>query len=253
MSFGARLYRITRRRWAVAGSLMLAVLASVFTVYRPSLVPPGLHARGLSIGTASTELLVARPDLPVGSLSTDNYGALVDRSILVGNVMVTPPVLDYAGRAIGVDPARIQGTAPMIADVPRALTEPGSGAGATDILNSPDQYRLEIQADPTVPILHIYTQAPSGSQAIHLAQAAVTGLETYLQKIAAEGKVPPANQVQVEELGGVRGGVANPGASTEMAVLVFVGVFGTSLWVSTLVAKVRGGWTAARLSEGPAT
>lgn len=251
MSFGARLYRVTRSRRAVSLSLLAAVLAAILTLYRVSLLPPGLHSRGLAIGTASTQLLVAQPNLAVGITSSDNYGALVNRSILVGNILITPPVLSYAGHALGINPSRIQATAPMIANVARSLTEPGSGAAATDILNSPDQYRLEVQADPSVPILHVYAQAPTGRQAITLAQAAVNGLTSYLQRLAIRGHLTPTQRVQVQQLGGVRGGVANPGAGMEMAVLAFVGVGGTALWISVLVGRIRRGWVAARVSEGP--
>jgi peptidoglycan hydrolase-like protein with peptidoglycan-binding domain len=250
MSFGARLYRISRSRRTLAVSLAAALVATVFALYRPSLLPPGLHARDLEIGTASTQLLVASPDLAVGSTSYQ-YSAAVNQATLLGNVMVSQPILADVGRALGIPASRIQATAPMTANVPRVLIEPGSGGSATAILQSPDQYKLEIQADPAVPILHVYGQAPTASQAIRLTAAAVDGVNTYLRQLQASRKIPPRLQVQFEQLGPVHGGTANPGAPKQIALLVFVGVFGISLWLLTIVARVRRGWSSARLAGQP--
>jgi hypothetical protein len=247
MTLGARLYRISKRRQVLAISLAVATVACLFTLYRPSLTPPGLHARGLQIGVASTQLLVAQKDLAVGGSA--DYVPLVNRAILVGNVMVSGPLLADDARALHVSPSGIQGTAPMTANVPRTLIEPGSGGSAADIIASPDRYRLEIQADPSVPILHLYAQGPSKAKALRLATIAVQSVMTYLAGLQASGKVPLARQVQVQQLGPVVGGVANPGASAQIAILVFVGVFGVALWLTTITVRIGRGWTAARLAE----
>jgi hypothetical protein len=193
-------------------------------------------------------LLVAPPNLVVGGNSY-LYESLVNRATLFGNVMVSPPVLANLARAIGVRPNRIQATAPMTANVPRALIDPGSGGSATDIIASPDRYKLQVQADPSVPILHVYTQAPSKQAAVRFATAAVQAATSYLQQLQSLGKIRPGQQVTVEQLGSAQGGIANPGAPIQIALLVFVGVFCVSLWFSAIAAKIRGGWVQARLAE----
>lgn len=246
MNLGARLYYFSKRRHMVAISLLAAVAATVVALYQVSLLPPGLHSRKLSIGTAATEMLVASPNLAVGG-SAYQYSAAVNQAILLGNVMVSEPVLNDVSLAIGVPVSRIQATAPMTANVPRSLVEPGSGASATAILKSPDLYKLEIQADPSVPILHIYSQAPSAAVAVRIANAAVQGVNTYLQGLEVSDRIPVNQRIRVEELGPVQAGVANPGAPTQIAVLVFLGVFGVSLWLLAITAKIRRGWALARL------
>jgi hypothetical protein len=227
--------------------LLIAMVASVCTLYRPTLLPPGLHHRALQIGTASTVVMVAAPNLAVGG-NTYQYEAVVNRSTLFGNEMISPPVLDAVAQAIGVRPGRIQATAPMTANVPRALIDPGSGGSATDIVAQPDQYKLEIQADPSVPILHVYTQAPTPDQAVRFATATVQAATRFLGQLESTQKIPAAQRVTVEQLGAARGGVANPGGPTQMAILVFVGAFCISLWISVILANVRGGWRHARLA-----
>jgi hypothetical protein len=250
MKFGARLYTISRRRRTVGTALLVAVVACLVTLYQPSLSPPGLHSRQLRIGAASTELLVAEPNLIVGGSSSD-YDALVNRAILVGDVMASPPVLNEIGRAIGVPGKSIQASAPVTANVPRALIDPGSGGSATDIIASPDHYKLEIQADPSVPILHIYTQAPSAEGAIRFATASVQSVISYIKQMEASGSVPPSQQVHVEQLGTAQGGIANPGGTEQISFLVFVGTFAITLWFLVLASKVRSGWVSARLAEQP--
>lgn len=247
MKLGARLYALSRRRRSVGISLVVAIVACACTLYQPSVMPPGLHHRGLTIGAASTELLIATPNLAVGG--PGDYLSLVNRGILIGNVMVSAPVLDDVGRALGISPSRIQATAPMTANVPRTLIEPGSGSNATALVASPDQYKLEIQADPSVPILHVYAQAPSAGTAIVLARAAVSGVISYISHVQAAGNVPRAQQVRVERLGPVTGGTANPGAPMQIAMLVFVAAFAISLWVTVLFDSLRRGWVAARLDH----
>lgn len=250
MSFGERLYRITRSRRSVAISLAAALIAAIFALYRPTVLPPGLHSRGLEIGAATTQLLVASPNLAVGATSYQ-YSAAVNQATLLGNVMVSPAVLGDVARALRVPEGRIQANAPMTANVPRVLIEPGSGGSALSILNSPDHYKLEIQADPSVPILHVYGQAPTASEAVRLVQAAVSGVNAYLQRLQAGRAIPPRLQIHFQEMGPVHGGTANPGAPLQIAVLVFIGVFGISLWLLAVIRRVRRGWMKARLTEQP--
>ena len=248
MSVGGSVYRLSKRRRLLGASVSVAIVATILALYRPTLWPPGMHSRGLEIGTATTQLLVASPNLAVGGGSYQ-YTSAVNQGTLLGNVMVGYPVLSQAARAIGVPEREIQATAPMTANVPRVLVQPGSGASATAILKSPDQYKLEIQADPSVPVLHIYTQAPTAAIAIRLAQASINALLRYVHRIEVRDGIPTGQQISIEQMGPVQGGVANPGAAAQIALLVFLGVFGITLWLLTLAARVRQQWLLARLTE----
>lgn len=251
MSLGARLFNVSRSRSAVALSLLAGLFGTVAALYHISLMPPGVHKRGLAIGAASTEILVASPNLAVGG-GTYQYNSAVNQGTLLGNVMVSEPVLSQIANALGIPIARIQATAPMTANVPRSLVQPGSGATATAILKSPEQYKLEIQADPSVPILHVYTQAPTAALAIKMATVAVHGVQNYVRQLEDKQNVSPENLVHTQQLGPVRGGVANPGASKQIAVLAFFGCFGIALWLLTMFQRVRRGWLQARAAAAPA-
>jgi hypothetical protein len=247
MGLVGRLHRLSTRRRALVASLLIALASTVFALYRPSVLPPGLHARNLKVGVASASVMVASPNLAIGA---DNaYVTQVDRAILLGDVIITPPVLDYVGRSLGIAPNQIQASAPVTSYVPRVVTDLGSGATAYSLAGSTDEFKLEVQADPSVPILHIYTQAPTTAAAVRLASSAIQGLINYVGSKTSPGRAESGPAVGILQLGAPSGGIGNSGASKEIAALVFLGVFGASLWLFLIGAQIRRGWSAARLAE----
>lgn len=226
-------------------SLLLALASTGYVLYRPSFRPLALHSRSLTVGTASVELMVAPASLAVGTADADVTE--VDHSILVGDLMSTPPVIAYAARELGISASAIQASSPMTANVPRVVIEPGSGAAAYNLVGSTDSYKLEVQADPSDPILYVYTQAPTVAAAVRLASASVRGLVAYLAGTTLPPHARPTLAATgIEQLGPVRGAVGNAGASKEIPILVFIGVFGVALWLMLIGTRIRRGWSAAR-------
>lgn len=234
------LQELWRLRLGVALSAVLAVVVVLTT--------GGPH----EIATASTQVLVDTPRSKLTDLRANTYdlSSLTTRADLLGNVMVSEPVRSYIAARAGVPPNRIEATAPITANVPRALKEPGSEKRASDILSSTDQYRLDIEANPTVPILGIYTQAPTPEGAQRLANAAVAGLRTYLAGVASRQGLGPTKQVRLQQLGPASGGVINGGVGTQVTVLTFLVVFVLGCCAVLLLDRVRRGWRLAARQEG---
>jgi hypothetical protein len=231
--------------------IALATLAAVWSVYRIELSPPGLQARNLEIAAASTRVLIDSPKSKIIDLDagTADFTSLTTRADLLGNVMASSPVREYIARHAGVAAERIKVVAPITASVPRVLTEPGSEKRASDLLASAEQYRLDIQADPTVPVLDIYSQAPSPEAATRLANSAVSGLRDYLHEVAIRQGVDPSIQVRVLQLGQARGGVINNGVNVQVALLAFILVLVLSCCALLFLSRVRRGWTTAALVD----
>ena len=61
MGLGIRIRRLWHHKAGVAISLIVAVLAALWSVYRISLFPPSLSPRSLQRGTATTHVLVDTP------------------------------------------------------------------------------------------------------------------------------------------------------------------------------------------------
>ena len=239
MRLGIHLRELWRLRLGVAVSAVLAVVVALTT--------GGTH----QIATASTQVLVDTPRSKLTDLRANTYdlSSLTTRAGLLGNIMVSEPVRTYIAARAGVPADRIEATAPITANFPRALKEPGSEKRASDILRSTDQYRLDVEANPTVPILGIYTQAPNRQAAERLASASVAGLQTYLSTVAGRERLGANKQVRLLQLGTPSGGVINQGIGKQIAVLTFVVVFALGCCAVLLLDRVRRGWLLAARRE----
>ena len=251
MQLGRHLRELWRMRLGVGLSFLLASLIAISSIDHVGLFPPKITSRQLEIAAASTRVLIDSPRSEIIDLRTDTYAftSLTTRAALLGNVMASAPVREYIARRAKIDPQRIQAAAPITANVPRNLSEPGSEKRSSDILRSTDQYRLDIQANPTVPILNVSAQAPNKDAAERLANGAVDGLRDYLAALAVRQGTDPKKQVRLEQLGRARGGVINKGIGLQIAVLSFVFVFVLSCCAVLFLARVRRGWSAAAADE----
>jgi hypothetical protein len=244
MQLGRHLHELWRIRVGIALSAMVAALAAVWSVATIQVAPPGLTPRNTEMAAASTRVLVDAPypsvlDL---SVSVNDFEGMKNRALLVGNIMATAPVREYIARRAGVSPRSLQMSSPVTPDWPRALASNGNPRRTTDILNSPDQYRLNIQVNPTVPVVDVYAQAPELGIAKRLADATVRGMEDYLRDLGVRDGVPRTQQVHLQQLGSPTGGTVNAGVSRKLALLTFVLVFAVSGMAVLFLARVRRGW-----------
>ena len=118
----------------------------------------------------------------------------------------------------------------------------GSDTPSRRLKSSPDEYRISIQANPTVPVLNIYTVAPDVQTAEDLANASVKGLRRYLTSVADSRGTPPRDAVALNQLGPARGGDVDPGAGLQLAIVAFVLVFLGVCLLAIFVSRVRKGW-----------
>jgi propanediol dehydratase small subunit len=250
MTFGRRLWNLWLLRPWVAASGALALLMALWSVYGISILPPKLTPRGLEMATATTHAVVDTPTSSVLDLRQNSYDfdAMTQRAIVIGSVVANGKVRASIARAAKVSPDRLQITAPFTRKQPRATTTTNRKR-ASDILQSPDQYRINIQANPTVPILDFYAQAPSADEAETLANAAVDGLRTYLAELGAAQQIPEDDQLRLLQLGRATGTVINKGVDWQVAILVFIVTFSLACATTILLSRVKRGLQLARLED----
>ena len=184
------------------------------------------------------------------TVNTYNFQAMTNRGVLVGNIMASAPVRAYIARRAGVRAELLQISAPVTPDFPRQLASSGKKS-TSDILDSPNQYRVSITANPTVPVVDVYAQAPTAELSEQLANGTVEGMQDYLRDLAAAQGVPLAHQVRLEQLGTAKGGVLNAGVSVKVATLAFLLVFSAACATVLWVARVRRGWALEAMQESP--
>jgi hypothetical protein len=251
MGVGIRLRELWRLRVGVAVSVLLALAAALWSIQQIGLFPPRLQSRSLEMATASTHLIVDMPRSAVLDLRNDTYmlESLTNRTVLLGNVIANGSVRQYiAGRA-QVPADTLQIAAPLTPDHPRDRVSPDTERHTTDILKSTDQYRLKIEANPTVPVMDVYSQAPTVKAAEALANAAVDGLRRYLAELAQAQRIPEASQIRLMQLGRAHGSVINEGVNLQVAVLVFILALAASLATVVFLNRVKTGWRTAGLPE----
>jgi hypothetical protein len=251
MQLGIHLRELWRARLAVGLCLVLAAVVALWTTDQISLLPPRISAKSLDMAAASTHVLVDTPhstvlDLRQGTLELDG---MTQRAVLLGNVMASLPVRDYIARRAGVPTARIRVTTPITPEYPRPVVDPENRRRTSDLVRSTDQYRLKISANPTVPIIDVYSQAPDANAAQALANAAVGGLRDYLAAVAQTEGISPNNRVRLDQLGRAKGVVIAGGVGQKLAVLSFILSFGLMCALVLFVSRLRRGWRSAREAE----
>jgi len=203
------------------------------------------------MATATTHVLVDTPSSQLIDLRQDTYSVdgLKNRSVLLGNVIASDSVQARIARRahVPVEVLRIQ--APLTSERPAPPVDSRNARHTTDILNSNDQYRIDVKVNPTVPMLDIYAQTPDAKSAAALANAAVDELTAYLATVVATQDTPEKDQIRLVQLGRATGVVINEGVRWQAAILMFLLTLGISCATVIFLARVRAGWRQAALSE----
>ena len=110
---------------------------------------------------------------------------MTERTEPLARVMTSEALLDRIGKQLGVDPSQISATTQVTQSAPRSLIEPDNERRAAGILGEQASYRIEAQAEPNLPVLGIYAEAPTAAEATSLADTAVEALNGYLRTRAA--------------------------------------------------------------------
>ena len=255
MGLGMRIRSLWHLRAGVIASLVLALFAAVVSVEKVSLSPPGLQPRSLEMATATTHVVVDTPTSAMLDLRQDTYSleSLTNRAVLLGNVIASDPVRERIAARAGLPPGVLQVEAPVTPEQPRAPAVAGQQKKTSDIFRSTDQYRIDIEANPTVPVLDIYAQTPTAESAQRIANAAVDELRAYLINLAATEDTPAKDQIQLVQLGRADGAVINGGVHWQTAVLVFLLTFAVACATALLISRVRTGWRLAASLEQAAS
>ncbi len=240
-----------RRKLMVAG-LLVAIVAAVMSVYKPSGF--SLKPRSLVYAAASTQVVVDTASSALGN-SNQVFDGPDARATVFANFMTSPAVLALIGQQAGIAGDRIYAAGPVNTNIPRAMQEPTSVQRNVELYGETAPFRLNYNTDPTLPIINIYSQAPTVGQAVALATGAVKGLQEFVTRIEVSDRIPTSERVVVRELGSATGGMVNPGVRKSLAAMVFVLVLVVWCVLVLLGARFRESWRAsaavARQSVAP--
>ena len=233
--------QLWRLKLGMGLSLVLALLAAIWSIQQS----------GLEMATAHTEVLVDTSQSIMTNLRENSYSidGLVNRAVVLGNVIASTPVEAKIAQRANVPAALLRIQGPMTVHVASLPLTTQNSRSVTDILKTNAQYRIEIEANPTVPMLDIYAQTPTAVSAAALANAAVDELKAYLSGLASSQATPAQDQVRLEQLGRATGMVINPGVKYQAALVAFILTFLLASATTLFVSRIRAGWRLEALSE----
>lgn len=234
MEFALILRELSRRRLLLALGVVIALIAALFSVYRPDGL--GLKARSLQYSSASTQVLVDTPSSVLGNAG-ESFEPLTARAVVYSNFMASPAVLKVIGEQAGISGKQIYAAGPVNASEPRVVQEPTALRRNIEITGESTPYRLNFESQANLPTITINSQAPTTTEAVNLANGAAAGLQRYVSSLEETEKIRPHSRVTIRQLGSANGGVVNGGISKAMAGIVFVAVF--LLWCILVLASTR--------------
>ncbi len=226
------------RLWVIVAAVV-ALVGSVAITQRVSLFPPSLHSKqGIEGGAASTSLLVDSPHSAIGNINSP-LDPLAARAALIALLTKSDPVQRQIEKKMGISPKLLSTTVtipnPYSPSLPSTLS---AGARANALIGETAPYQISTQPELSTPIVEIYTQAPSGKEAIALANATSESVRHYLTRLQEENAVPRLSRVDLRTLGDATGGNVNSGAGTLVLLLAFVGIFVVGCLIVLGVSRV---------------
>lgn len=184
---------------------------------------------GSQVATATTHVMVdagaISPSIAYQRAMPQDQQTAIQHAELLGRTLVSPPVLDRIAHRCHVSPTEVSGIAQTTANVPIELLQPNSERRASDIQASRAPYQLEVQARPTMPIIDVYTQAPSVGGAECLANESSVSLSGFLRNLANKQGVRQGDVSRVRQIGGAYATIVDARAPLEIAALTFLVAF----------------------------
>jgi capsular polysaccharide biosynthesis protein len=248
MEFARTLRTLWNRRRLVVFGLVVATMVTILAVYSVSLFPPSLHSRTKVFATASTQILVDTPESAFADLSS-NIEPLETRASVFARFLASPVAVTRIAKKAGMPPDSIDAKGPFEINVPLFEVEPTAEQRSSQIVGERDLYRLRFEANPNLPIISVFAQAPTEKQARTLAGAVPVALRDYIEEIQDHQDTPARSRVEIRRLGEATGGVVNKGADLQIAVLVFIAVM--IGWCMLLIPAqtIAKGWREAGKEE----
>jgi hypothetical protein len=215
---------------------VLALAAAISTSYRLNTSPLGLKSRAVPVGAATAQVLIDSPQSALGNLR-QNTEPLTTRAGVFAQFMASNGVRMEIAARTGIPASQITARGPFDdpAAAPNGAAAPDPATGAV----GSKPYSLTFAAQDSLPLVTVYAQAPDAHRAGVLADGAVAGVQSYVAKLQAEGRLPAWQRVVVRRLGAADAGTVAGKAKVPLMVVAFLAVFGFGCFIVLLVASAR--------------
>lgn len=226
------------RAWVVVGAV-LAVAAAIAA---------GTRGQTTQGGTASAEILIDARESALGDLRRETL-PLVARSAIFARFLGADGATDAIAREAGLPTEEIAVLGPklLIDGVP----DQASAERAIELSDEAD-YLIQVQQGDDLPLLTIFTQAPTKEGASGLANSTAAALERYVSKYQERAAIPERRRVTIRQLGSARSGDFKESPSAILPFAVFLAIFGLSCLAILAWPSITAAWRSPEPSSRPA-
>jgi hypothetical protein len=232
-----------RRLWVIAATVV-ALLVGISTNYKL----PSFEKRAQLVGAATSQVLIDSSTSAIADVDRDP-GPLANRAVVLAQYMSSAEARTEIAKKMGLSPTQIAADGPFSSLTDRSTYQATpAGPRANQLTEENAIYRLVFDAQLSLPIISIYTQAPDATGATRLASAATGVLTGYVVEL--DKGIPPARRITVSRLGEPEGGTVNDGANPILAFLAFVGVLVVLCTLIVLGSGLWRQWQEMKLSDG---
>lgn len=246
--------QVIRQLWSrkllVGLVIVIAALAAILSAYSFSLSPPGLQSRALTVGAASSQILVDSPKSAlVDGASSGTFEALSTRAKIYGEYLSSLAARKQIAKLAGVPPASISSSGPFSSATGQNNYENQSSEDrANEILQEGAQSRLVFTGQEGVPILTVDAQAATAARAVDLANASFITLKRYVNSLSVDGE-DVKRGVTVRELGAPEGGTIGSGNDVVLMALAFLAILVLGCAAILVVPRFTQRWLALNQVE----
>lgn len=251
MELVALVRELSRRRLLVVAIVLLSALAAVATAYKL----PSLEKRSIAVGAGTGQILVdSSPSTLIAGAGTDTISALGSRARVYAQYLSSRDAVARISEETGI-PARLitaRGPFSQGTGIDNYAQQPAESR-ARDLVDEGKGYRLVFEAQEDVPIITVYSTAPTAEAALKLAKSSFTTLDEYVdqlkEKVEAKPQTPATtvpgtepvgpSDIVVRELGAPEAGLVGGGADLAMMVMAFIGVAGLQILLFAIVLRFR--------------
>jgi hypothetical protein len=229
MRLGMHLREVWQHKIGLATVVIVALLVAA-RVYGFGLLPPS--APRPAAGEATARVLVDTPRSTAVDLRQSTYDLeeLNNRAQLVANAIGTVAVRERIVEQVGVPATEIAIETPLTT----AYAE-RDGAG----IEPTSEYRLDVQADPTVPVIDIGAAAPTEDEAVALAGAAGTSIASYIAGLPIHKERGRTLRLEPRMLGKVEAVPPQASGHAVSAILAFLVILAAGSATVVFVSRQR--------------
>jgi hypothetical protein len=243
--------QLWRRRLLVGVVVVIAFCAAILSAYRVSISPFGLQSRSLTVGAASSQILIdsKRNEAIAGEASLGTFEALAIRAKIYAEYLSSLEARQRIADFAGVPARTISSSGPFSVSAGQGSYESQSSEDrANEILQEGAQNRLVFTAQEGVPIVTVDAQSATADRAVDLANGSFQTLKQYVSQLKVDGKDADRG-VAVRELGAPEGGAIGGGNDVILMALAFLAITAIGCAAILFIPRFSQRWRALNQSE----